>query len=99
MTWDDTTHVTSIAMVNPSTVAATVTITVWDPNGNVLGTSTQALAAGTKIESAMYQLSGLSAMEGQSGSALFTVTTGNVSVLGLRFGGVAFTSIPTTQDQ
>jgi hypothetical protein len=99
MTWDDTTHVTSVAIVNPSAVAATVTITVWDPNGNVIGTSTQALAAGTKIESAMYQLSGLSGMEGQSGSALFTVTTGNVSVLGLRFGGVAFTSIPTTQDQ
>jgi len=99
LTWDDTTHVTSIAIVNPSNVAATVTITVWDPNGNVIGTSTQELAAGTKIESAMYQLSGLSAMEGQSGSASFTVTTGNVSVLALRFGGVAFTSIPTTQDQ
>jgi len=34
-------------------------------------------------------------MIGNRGSAEFTVTSGNVAVLGLRFIGSAFTSIPT----
>jgi hypothetical protein len=36
-------------------------------------------------------------MAGKRGSADFTVTTGTVAVLGLRFNGAAFTSIPATQ--
>jgi hypothetical protein len=99
LTWDDTNFTTSVAMVNSSSVATTVTITVWDSNGNLLGTSTQGLAPGNKIESAMRGFQGLSAMAGQRGSALFTVPAGNVSVLGLRFGSAAFTSIPTTEQQ
>ena len=99
LTWDDTNFTTSVAMVNPSTVAATVSITVWDVNGNVIGTSTQGLQPGTKIESAMRGFLGLAGMAGQRGSALFSVPTGNVSVLGLRFGPTAFTSIPTTEQQ
>jgi len=97
--WDDTGFTTSVAIVNPSTVAATVTITVWDVNGNVIGTSTQALQPGTKIENAMRGFLGLAGMAGQRGSALFTVPTGNISVLGLRFGSTAFTSIPTAEQQ
>jgi hypothetical protein len=97
--WDDTAFTTSVAIVNPSTVAVIVTITVWDVNGNVLGTSTQALQPGTKIENAMRGFLGLAGMAGQRGSALFTVATGNISVLGLRFGSTAFTSIPTAEQQ
>lgn len=99
LTWDDTNFTTSVALVNPSALSTTVTITVWDNNGNLVGTSTQALAAGSKIENAMRAFTGLSGMAGLRGSALFTVTTGNISVLGLRFGASAFTSIPTTQQQ
>jgi hypothetical protein len=99
LTWDDTGFTTSVAMVNPSTVTANVTITVWDVNGNVVGTSTQGLQPGTKVETAMRGFLGLSGMAGQRGSALFTVLSGNVSVLGLRFGSTAFTSIPTTEQQ
>jgi hypothetical protein len=100
LTFDDTGGLTtSVAIVNTSTVAATVTITVWDVNGNVIGTSIQALQPGTKIESAMRGFLGLAGMAGQRGSALFTVPTGNVAVLGLRFGSTAFTSIPTAEQQ
>jgi hypothetical protein len=100
LTWDDTGSLsTSIAMVNPGTVAATVTITVWDVNGNLIGTSAQGLQPGTKIANSMHEFLGLGGMTGQRGSALFSVTTGNVSVLGLRFGSTAFTSIPTTEQQ
>jgi hypothetical protein len=33
---------------------------------------------------------------GTKGTAQFTVTSGNIAVLGLRFNVAAFTSIPTT---
>jgi hypothetical protein len=100
LTWDDTSPIsTSIAMVNPSTTAATVTITVWDTNGNVIGTSSQGLQPGTKIANSMRDFLGLSGMAGQRGSAQFSVTTGNVAVLGLRFGNTAFTNIPVIEQQ
>jgi hypothetical protein len=100
LSWDDTSPLsTSIAIVNPSTVAATVTITVWDTNGNVIGTSSQGLQPGTKIANSMHAFLGLSGMTGQRGSAQFSVTSGNVAVLGLRFGNTAFTSIPVIEQQ
>jgi hypothetical protein len=100
LTFDDTSPLsTSIAIVNPSSTAATVTITVWDTNGTVIGTSSQGLQPGTKLESSMHLLQGLSAMAGQRGSAQFSVTSGNVAVLGLRFGDTAFTSIPVVEQQ
>jgi hypothetical protein len=97
LTWDDTNFTTSVAIVNPSTVATTVNITVWDSNGNLIGTSSQSLPAGNKVESALRGFPGLASIAGLRGSALFTVPAGYVSVLGLRFGGSAFTSVPTTQ--
>jgi len=95
LAWDETGNaVTSLAIANPSAVATTVTITVWDTSGKLLGTSPPvALAATSKIEGALDALSGLN-LSGKRGSAQFTVSTGNVAVLGLRFSGVAFTSIP-----
>jgi len=97
--WDDTSLTTSVAMVNPSTATANVTITVLDPNGNLIGSTTQTLAPGNKTEGVLRGFLGLSGMAGQRGSALFTVATGNVSVLGIRFGATALTTIPVTQQQ
>jgi hypothetical protein len=96
LTWDDTTLVTAVAMVNPSSTAAGGTITVWNENGNKIGTSTISLPPNSKTAATLRSLSGLSGVAGTLGSAQFSVTTGNISVLGLRFNGVAFTSIPTT---
>ena len=98
-TWDDTAFVTSLALVNPSGVPATATITAWDNTGAVVGTGTVALAPGAKTATVMHAITGLSGITGLRGSALVTVSSGNVAVLGLRFGGSAFTSIPTTQQQ
>lgn len=98
--FDDTGGLTtSVAIVNTSTVAVTVSITVWDVNGNVIGTSTQSLQPGTKNEGALRGFLGLAGIAGQRGSALFSVASGNVAVLGLRFGSTAFTSIPTAEQQ
>ena len=94
--WDDTSYTTGVAIANPSTVPVTVSITVWNSAGAIIGTSSLPLAAGTKTEAALRNLPGLSAVAGNRGLAQFTVTNGSVAVLGLRFNGSAFTSIPTT---
>ena len=95
--WDDTNFTTAVAIVNPSAAAAIVTITVRDPNGVTLGQSSVSLAANNKIALVMKTLPGLSGMIGNRGAADFTVASGAVAVLGLRFDGAAFTSIPATQ--
>jgi hypothetical protein len=95
--WDETTHVTSIAIVNAGSVAASISITLWDSNGNKVGTSTLNLPTYQKTEAALRTLPGLAGMVGLSGRAEFDATSGNVAVLGLRFDGTAFTSIPATQ--
>jgi hypothetical protein len=96
-TFDDTSYVTSFAIVNPSNVANTATVTVRNSSGTVLGTSSIALPAQNKTEKELRALAGLGTLAGARGSVQFTVTTGNVAVLGLRFNGVAFTSIPTVE--
>jgi P pilus assembly chaperone PapD len=96
LTWDEINLVTAVAIVNPSSTAATVAVTLWDENGNTVGTSSVALPPSSKTAAALRSLPGLSAMVGKRGSARFSVSTGSVAVLGLRFDGLAFTSIPTT---
>ena len=93
--WDDTIAVTAVAMVNPSSVDATVAITVRDGTGQTIGTSSVALPSKTKSAVVLRTLPGLAGMAGNWGSADFSVTTGSVAVLGLRFNGQALTSIPT----
>jgi len=96
--FDDTnTLITGIAIVNPSAIAATVQATAYDDAGAELGSATIPLAAFSKTEAAVRTISGLSGVAGHSGKLVFTVSSGSVAVLGLRFNGVAFTSIPTLQ--
>jgi hypothetical protein len=94
--WDETSFVTDVAMVNPSSVDTIVTVTALDQQGNTLGTSTVALPAYNKVVSELRSLKGLGGIVGKQGTAQFTVAKGSVSVLGLRFDGSAFTSIPVT---
>jgi len=96
LTWDETNLITAVAIVNPSSVANTVSVTLWDENGNTIGTSSIALPPYNKTAMTLPSLTGLGGMVGKRGSAQFSVTTGSVAVLGLRFDGLAFTSIPTT---
>ena len=98
MIWDDTgTYVTAVAVLNPSNTAATITITVRDTTGATIGTSALFLSAKTKTAVVLRTLPGLAGIVGKSGSVDFMATTGNVTVLGLRFIGYAFSSIPTTE--
>jgi hypothetical protein len=93
--WDDTFYTTSVAIVNPSSLFATVSIIVRDAAGATIGGSSIALAPRNKTALILRTLPGLGGMAGNRGSADFTVSSGNVAVLGLRFNGAAFTSIPT----
>ena len=96
LTFDDTNFTTAAAIVNTSSVATTVTVTITGINGANLGSATIPLAAKAKTAVALRSLTGLSGIAGTRGTATFTVSTGNISVLGLRFFGSAFTSIPAT---
>lgn len=97
LTFDDTDYITGAAIVNASAVATTVTITVKGANGGLLGSASLPLAAKSKTAVALRALTGLGAVANNRGTATFSVTTGSVAVLGLRFNGSAFTSIPTTE--
>jgi len=93
--WDDRSTVTAVAMVNPSVFDATVAVIVRNGTGQTIGTSSVVLPAKTKSAVVLRSLPGLAGMAGNWGSADFTVSFGNIAVLGLRFNGSALTSIPT----
>lgn len=97
LSWDDTAYMTGVSIANPSPTSANVSVTVWNSSGAVIGTSSIPLPAGTKMAAFLRSISGLSGVAGNRGSAQFTVSSGNVTVLGLRFDGTAFTSIPAAQ--
>jgi len=101
LVYDDTNFVTAVAVANPSAVATTIAITATDIHGNVIGTSTLPLAPFAKTEAVLRTLPGLSSIAGNQGTVQFSTPaqttatlTGYVAVLGLRFNGLAFTSIP-----
>jgi hypothetical protein len=93
--WDETNFATAVAIVNVSSLPNTATVSLRDAAGVTIGTSVIDLAAHGKRAVFLRDLPGLEKMLGNRGSADFTVPFGNVAVLGLRFGGSAFTSIPT----
>jgi len=84
-----------VAIVNPSAVQNIVTVTVRDDEGNLIGSPTILLGANSKTAVVLRDLPGLGGIAGKRGIADFSVVAGNVAVLGLRFNGVAFSSIPT----
>jgi hypothetical protein len=93
--FDDTTYITAAGIVNLSASGATVTVTAKSTNGGALGTGIVQLAGKSKTAVALRNLPGLSGIANNRGTVTFS-STGNVAVLGLRFFGSAFTSIPAT---
>jgi hypothetical protein len=96
LTWDEKNLVTGVAVVNASSSTATIAITARNAAGATIGTSSVTLSPLNHTAVDLDAFPGLSGVVGQSGSAQFTASTGNVAVLGLRFRGSAFTSIPPT---
>lgn len=96
LTFDETATSTAVAIVNPSSVAATVAITVLDTDGSTIATSSLTLPVLNHTTAMLASLPGLAGIAGHRGSAQFSASTGSVAVLGLRAKGSAITSIPMT---
>jgi hypothetical protein len=96
LTFDDTNFITAAGIVNPNSVPVVVTVTATNALGGALGTATLSLAARNKTAVPLRNLTGLSGFANNRGTVTFTVSTGNIAVLGLRFFGSAFTSIPAS---
>ncbi|MBZ5632260.1 MAG: LamG domain-containing protein [Acidobacteriia bacterium] len=96
MVFDETKYIFGISIVNPGNQSTTVTITATDNTGTVIATSSPIVIPGfNKKVDALRNLPGLSGIVGKQGTVRFTAVGSNVVVLGLRFNGSAFTSIPT----
>jgi hypothetical protein len=80
--------------LNPSNQEATITITIYAADGAQAGSSAVTLGPRSKIATILKDLPGLSGSAGKRGRVHFSSSGGAISVLGLRFGGEAFTSIP-----
>ena len=86
--------VTAVAIANPSPVALTVTVTFLKADGSMIGTTSFPLLPNAKTTKLLRDLA--SGVIENRGTAIFSVTSGNVALLGLRVSGIALTSIPTT---
>ena len=94
LTFDESAYTTGIAIWYNGASNATVTLTAKDESGNSLGMGILTMTPGTKQSFAVTDK--IAAISGHRGSLVVSTSTGSVAVLGLRFGGSAFTSIPAT---
>lgn len=94
LVYDDSSLTTSVAFENPGNQQTTVTITIHEAGGSQTGTTQVVLPARSRQAAILRNLPGLAAAAGQRGWARFSVTNGALSILGLRAGTEAFTSIP-----
>jgi hypothetical protein len=93
--WFDNTEdmVVGAALANISTQAVTVAVTIRDESGLTIGTDTVVLPA--QGHTAFELPKRFAQTIGRRGTVEFqTTTSGQISVLGLRFNPIAFTSIP-----
>jgi len=96
LVFDESKYISGVSIVNSGNSSSTVTITVTDNTGAVIATSQPiVIPAFNKKVDALRNLPGLSSVVGKQGFPRFSASGPGVVVLGLRFNGSAFTSIPT----
>ncbi len=95
--FDETNYITGIAVANPNNFPITVNLSATNQSGNLLGTGIIQLAALSKTSVALKTIAGLTGIVNNRGTVTFSSTSGSFAVLGLRFNGSAFTSIPTSE--
>ncbi|MFZ5898521.1 MAG: CARDB domain-containing protein [Bacillota bacterium] len=91
--FDETNFVTAVALCNPGGSPITVTAVARDEQGNTIGTALLPLAARQRVAFALRDRAELRSIAGRRGSVEFSSSGGTLSVLGLRFNALAFTSI------
>lgn len=100
LTFDDTTGLTtSFAVANPGDTPINIQLVARGIGGDQLGAAQLTLGARTKQASRLIDVPGLAAVAGKRGSLEVRITAGKLSVMGLRFGEEAFTSIPVDARQ
>jgi len=92
LTFDESAYTTAVALWFNGPSNGPVTLTAKDESGNTLGAATITMTPGTKQAFALQDQ--IPAIAGHRGSLIVSASTGSIAVLGLRFGGSAFTSIP-----
>jgi hypothetical protein len=93
-TYDDLLLTTAVAFLNPSSQQTTVTVTAFGPDGAQVGSTQIPLDPHTKSTNVLKAYPGMAGIAGKQGRVVVSAPNGAVSVLGLRFGGSAFTNIP-----
>ena len=92
LTYDESNLVTAAAVWYNGAGNANVLVVARDEGGSQIGTTTLAMSPGTRR--AFTMVSEIPAINGKRGVLEFSTPTGTIAVLGLRFAGSAFTSIP-----
>lgn len=92
LTFDESNYTTAVALWYNGASKGTIALTAKDESGNTLGTATLSMDPGTKVPFAVTDH--IAAISGHRGSLILSTSSGSIAVLGLRFGGSAFTSIP-----
>ncbi len=94
--FDETNYQTAAAFTNVGSGDANVTVTARDSNGGTIGTNTFSMSTKTRGAVLLQLLAGLETMKGKRGTIEFS-SSSPITILGLRFNGRAFTSIPAVQ--
>ena len=92
LTFDESTFTTAVAIWYNGASNGTITLMAKDESGGSLGSATITMMPGTKQAFAVTDR--LPSISGHRGSLVVSTGSGSMAVLGLRFGGSAFTSIP-----
>ncbi len=95
--WDDSGFDTAMAVANPGDTPVTVSMTVRVASGNQIGTGSINLGPKQKAAFVIRTQLNLPSMQGVRGAMDITVSSGKLALLGLRFGPVAFTSMPPAE--
>lgn len=97
MIWDDDGFTTVMAIANPGDTPVTVNLTVRLANGSQIGAGAINLGPKEKTAFVLRTQLNLPAMQGAKGALDISVSSGKLSVLGLRFGPTAVTSMPPAE--
>jgi hypothetical protein len=95
--YDDRAYTTAFTLANPGKNQNTIKVTVYGADGSQIGFSQVMVGPASKTAAILRSLPGLAGIAGSRGRATFSSDSGPFSVLGLRFGAEAFTSIPVNQ--
>ena len=95
LAFEDTKYVTGVAVVNLASVSTSISWLRATVKAIPSETANIQLGPHAKTAVVLRDLPGLAGVAGSLGSVDFTSGIGTLAALGLRFNGVAFTSIPT----